>query len=61
MTRQQVEWAKQHDWFMHAFDTFGMDGWRVQVCGSSVGPDGQLYCETETFTSFQALRAWAGY
>ena len=61
MTRQQMEWAKRHDWFITAYDSHDQDGWIVQGRVECVGADGSQWIEYESFTSFQALRAWAGY
>lgn len=62
MTREQVLWAKQHDWFVSATpptdDT--PHGWTVEVKENY--HDGEQWHEREAaFTDFQQMRAWAGY
>ena len=50
MTSNQIKWAKQHDWFEgvteHCYIVVRGEEWEE---------------DTRTFTSFQALRHWAGY
>jgi hypothetical protein len=50
MSKNQVRWAMQHDWFVSAYELDG--AYIVQAC------DG---LETETFADFDELYAWAGY
>lgn len=65
MTHEQQQWARRHDWYVTAYDARGADGWTVCVLetGTQRQPDGTVveYSEPHTFTSYQALRAWAGY
>lgn len=55
MSRQQIEWARQHDWFERA-----TDNGHVVVC-EILTRDGMTWYSYRTFKSFSALRAWAGY
>lgn len=50
-TLPQLLWAAQHDWFVF--------GDRQFITGNSYYGDGSF--QTVTFTSFEALRDWAGY
>jgi hypothetical protein len=60
MSNQQLIWAMSHDWFSNSFNR--------EVAGS---PDGQMEFivvvldrtefQSYEFTSFEALKAWAGY
>lgn len=49
MTRQQIKWAAQHDWFIR------QSGNGVVVRGDCGEPD-EVF-----FNDAKALRAWAGY
>lgn len=51
MTKTQIDWAAQHDWFEAADDTTGT----VWVRGD-VGEPRMIQ-----FTDYRALKAWAGY
>lgn len=51
MTRRQIEWAKQHDWFIRA----GIEYVIVRDFTPS-GAEVDAY-----FDNFAKLRAWAGY
>ena len=51
MTRTQVKWAAQHDWYMGA-TTFSGEAYSVQVI------DGR---KVLTFTNLKRLYVWAGY
>lgn len=48
MTKQQIRWACQHDWFLRA------DG-----IGVYVKADDGINCEY--FTDYKDLRLWSGY
>jgi len=51
MTKRQIAWASQHDWFR-----FDRDG---SVFVRDYDENDQLIIVE--FTDYQALRAWAGY
>ena len=57
MTRQQIAWAEQHDWWLRSrLPAPGhFEGGSVVVRGECDEPD-----EVE-FSSFRELREWAGY
>ncbi len=57
MTKQQIEWAKQHDWFV-TDDPFLNGVWVQEVMRA---PDGSYQTSPKHFTDFSALRIWAGY
>ena len=54
MTQDQIEWARQHDWFACAHE----DG-SVEVLEQSEQVDCLLI--RRTFSDFEELREWAGY
>jgi hypothetical protein len=61
MTKQQIRWASQHDWFLYE----GIDGMSV-VCrdyDSHLCGNGEWHHDpiTVTFSNFRELRVWAGY
>ena len=63
LTNQHIVWAASHDWFSSAaIPTHGTDPAYVigtaQVLDTRTGVWSE---ETEKFTDFEALRAWAGY
>ena len=49
MTRLQVRWASQHDWFISS--KWRGNGYEVTVQGH----------HPETFTNIERLKQWAGY
>jgi len=51
MTKAEIEWAKQHDWFIKE----SPDGLGVQVKDNSF-EDGWI-----EIRNYQKLKAWAGY
>lgn len=53
ITRQQANWASQHDWFHSMHKTDGM-WYCVAVVESATG-------EMLEFIDFDELQAWAGY
>lgn len=57
MTRQEVKWAEQHDWFLSAGGTkiHGVVNMYVQV------RDDTQHNAVLIFDSYKKLRAWAGY
>lgn len=63
MTRNQIRWASQHDWFIRANEpAVGQyDGGTVYVLEQECGPDNVWTERTLAFTDYRALRAWAGY
>lgn len=60
MTRNQVKWAKKHDWFRTSVFTKD-EGYAVIVECDVVGPDSSVTIETQAFTKFSELCTWAGY
>lgn len=54
MNKDQIEWAKQHDWYSHS------NGGVVYVI-EHVTLGGGWSIGTKAFNNFQELRAWAGY
>lgn len=65
MTKQEMQWAKQHDWFIQAAEI--EPGWYVVECMSqerdvySDGTYGEWVTRHHDFESFDELQAWAGY
>ena len=66
MTREQAEWAKQHDWFVFLarwaeyydwcqLHRDGNEGWLVVV------RDDMVMGKAREFYDYNMLRAWAGY
>ena len=53
-TKQQLAWARSHDWFVSG------NSWEI-LCRDESVKDGQLHTATVTHTNFQTLREWAGY
>lgn len=53
LTKQQMQWASQHDWFMRASES---EGYVVVRDWDLAGNEVAAY-----FSSFAKLRAWAGY
>lgn len=65
MTKQQAEWAKQHDWHYQTAKKLNGD-FVVYVPADVVAgdvPTDTLYDGTQliAFSDYQELRAWAGY
>lgn len=63
MTRNQAEWAAEHDWCIDTFQTSG-GAWVVHTrVDTGDQPDVILADGTPVmhFSSLTALRAWAGY
>jgi hypothetical protein len=56
MTHKQLLWAKAHDWFYSATS----DG-TVLVEEILLHGDGRVTTTIKRFTSFAALKRWAGY
>ena len=56
MTRRQIEWASQHDWFINSNATEGS----VQV-KQDYYKDGALVRELIWFDDVNKLKVWAGY
>ncbi len=54
MTRQQINWAKKHDWFLR-FGPLHNGGFYV------VARDDMNATKTVIFDNFKALKEWAGY
>ena len=54
-TAAQIRWAALHDWFIRAADGV------IYVREFYTMPSGNTYQGIEFFTSFRALRDWAGY
>lgn len=57
MTRNQIEWAKQHDWFSHVEDQGLICCVDRQVCLDN----GKVVETAVFFTDFSELKDWAGY
>lgn len=56
MTERQINWAKQHDWFVDVLAS----GEGVLVLDQYLD-QGVLYTDSKAFVDFRALRNWAGY
>lgn len=52
MTKKEMQWASQHDWFIRSSDT----GYVIVRDWNSKGA-----MVPAMFQDFQKLRAWAGY
>lgn len=66
MTRNQMAWAQQHDWFVNATikpQAVPIDASyaTVIVKDESVLISGEVVVTYPEFESFKELRAWAGY
>jgi len=57
MTLHQIAWAQTHDWFRYAKIAEG----KIYVRDYVEEPDGNHKAIERVFTSYQKLRAWAGY
>ncbi len=55
MTKQQIEWAQRHDWFIVAIDEE-----TILVMDKFV-QNGRVYINRLVFADYRALRQWAGY
>lgn len=55
MTKQQVKWASQHDWYIGDVEH---DGYRA-VLVRDYHPSGEYF--VNTFSDFNKLKKWAGY
>lgn len=54
LNKAQMEWAKQHDWFVEAF----VNSFNLYTVVTRPAFEG----DTETvFTNFKELKDWAGY
>lgn len=61
MKASTVVWAKQHDWYVGSLELIGGD-WMVIVRDEALDTTtGIWHRVTKEFTSYQKLRAWAGY
>lgn len=65
MTKAQAQWAARHDWFDQSAQMEDGD-WVVGTASQcrdiyTDGSKGPWRTEFETFTDFEAMRAWAGY
>lgn len=63
MTRQQMEWAKQHDWFIDTIvklDAYPIDSGYATVVAREWQDGMNCFCHIH-FSDFTKLRAWAGY
>lgn len=58
MTREQIQWAHQHDWFKGAHQRVEgpLAGEYVATVQDDMDADNEL-----EFSDFQELRSWAGY
>lgn len=58
MTSDQIQWAKQHDWFLYA----ARDGSFIEVLERTrLADTGTLISRVIRFTDFADLYHWAGY
>ena len=56
MNKQQLNWAKQHDWFVGYGKEF------IEPCNTyAIYVRGDLSNDTMIFTDFNKLVIWAGY
>ena len=55
MTKEQINWAKQHDWFINSIDG------KVMVEGILTDREGNVEHLVEEFDNFLDLKEWAGY
>lgn len=55
LTRGQIRWASQYDWFM---DWYAKDG---ILCVLVRTVDKEYNIKYQEFSCFESLRAWAGY
>lgn len=62
LTKNQVKWASQHDWFMShgIIQTNGTVEW-VEVIERTTDVHGLGETLYHTFRDFQELKQWAGY
>jgi hypothetical protein len=60
MTKQQVIWANNHDWF-RGWKDLGDGEYEVTACTEPVRKDGSIDIEILITKSFRELRDWAGY
>lgn len=60
MTKQQAQWAQQHDWFCGAMK-FEPNNYAVRVVERATLDGVPVPDQHLTFYNFEALRAWAGY
>jgi len=59
MTRLQVRWASQHDWFISS--KWRGNGYEVTVQGHTPDFRGGWIESKPTFTNIERLKQWAGY
>lgn len=55
MTRQQIEWAGQHDWFLKESFT------GILVKSTDITSNGEYETTIREFKDFNRLKDWAGY
>ena len=56
MTKQQINFAAQHDWFLS-----DNGGGSILVMDYAHNEDGLIVMQPKTFTDFDLLLQWAGY
>lgn len=57
-----IEWARQHNWFLYAFESVDFPGtYSIVVEGGMVNADGSNAVERLCFDDIGSLRDWAGY
>lgn len=61
MTKEQVEWAKQHDWFKECYYNERLGCWVVLGETSFIRKDGTRGVESIRTVFYDDLRRWAGY
>ncbi len=59
MTRAQVQWAKQHDWYQSVFQDVAREFGDMTVIVREVVTG--MPTRYLRFNDYHALRAWAGY
>ena len=60
MTKEQMKWAKEHDWYVRAED-HPYHGWVVWGLAPSSSADGVAGCDSICTSDINELREWAGY
>lgn len=58
MTKQQIKWASEHDWYLGPAATDGGILVQDHVVNMNTG---ESTITAKMFTDFAALRKWAGY
>lgn len=56
MSKQEIEWAKQHDWFIKEINAGVIVKDSYMIAGTSMMRD-----VISRFNDFEELKLWAGY